>query len=166
VNHVTFIRRRKKLLAITTIPILIASFSVAIITSWNPISLSTPFLVCQTPLGMNSFLIIENLSGMNNSEYHNVPTNHWPIIQVTKGESITIKVCNFDRNIDHGLSIASTSPSIPPVELSGDQCTVIKPLQTCTIKFVANEMGTFNMTDPLFTPEESLMESGLFVVNA
>ncbi len=86
---------------------------------------------CDAPPGY--ILIIADRQGFNSSITHGAPKNPWPLIQVRKGETVNIFVCNLDRVEPHGFAI----------DHYFDRGVALKPGDTYKLTFVANEAGKF-----------------------
>lgn len=104
---------------------------------------------CKKPA--NGYLIIATEEGFNGSKLHGAPTNSWPIINITKGSTVAIVVCNIDSTSAHGFQINHYFDS---------NIESVEPGQVITISFVANEAGTFDIYCSILCPPHIFMQSG------
>ena len=101
-----------------------------------------------------SFLIVANINGFNDSVDHGVPQNPWPVIHVAKGTTVSITVYNDDTQA-HGFQVTHYFDS---------SIETIAPGQKVTITFVADLAGTFRMYCSIFCTAHAFMQSGELVV--
>ena len=104
------------------------------------------------------FLIVESdtgaFEGMNGSAYH--LSTSWPVLNVRQGQTVVIQVVNCASSEPHGFAITSYF----------DSGTTIRPGQSFTLKFVANEVGLFRVFCSVFCAIHPLMQNGLLNVTA
>ncbi len=100
------------------------------------------------------FLIVASADGYNDSIVHGAPQNSWPVISVPKGATVTITVCNSDRQA-HGFQVSHYLDS--PIE-------TVAPGQTITVSFVANQTGTFKIYCSIFCTIHAFMQNGSIIV--
>jgi len=103
---------------------------------------------CSKPAG--GFLIVASIKGYNDSVDHGVPAKPWPVLNVTKGSTVTITVCNIDHQA-HGFQITHYFDS---------KIQSVVPGQAITISFVADETGTFQIYCSIFCTIHWAMQSG------
>ena len=117
----------------------------------QPVSAGTP---CVRPPGY--FLIIADLNGFNDSVAHlqKTPNEPWPVIRVSRGETVNILVCDLDDYSPHGFAIQHYF----------EQGTAMMPHQTFRITFVADQDGTFIIFCTIFCPVHPYMISGQLIV--
>lgn len=96
-----------------------------------------------------------SVEGYNDSVRHNVPTNAWPVIDVTKGSNVTIMVCNLDSQA-HGFQIRYYFDS---------KTESVAPGQTLTVSFIATEKGNFAIYCGIFCTVHVFMQSGKLTVS-
>ena len=144
--------------------IIIASCAVALVVIFSVIILlPNPLRIKDTsPTTVSSdsktvyFTIIESnsgpMEGMNGSAYH--LTQPWPLIEVNKGDTVIIHLISENSVEVHGFTIVHYF--YPGVGLL--------PGASYTVKFVANEQGTFIITCLLFCTIHPLMDHGEFIV--
>jgi FtsP/CotA-like multicopper oxidase with cupredoxin domain len=92
--------------------------------------------------------------GMNGSAFH--LSSVWPSITVQEGETVVINLVNENSSEPHGFSIFHYF----------NQGVALEPGGTYTVKFVANDPGTFLITCPIFCTIHPLMDHGEFIVQA
>ncbi len=104
------------------------------------------------------FTIIESdrgpMEGMNGSAYH--VGEAWPVMQVQLGDTVVIHIISENSSEAHGFTIDHYF--YPGVGLL--------PGGTYTVKFVANENGTFIVTCLIFCAIHPLMDYGKFIVSS
>ncbi len=104
------------------------------------------------------FTIIESdkgpYEGMNGSAYH--IGEPWPVMQVQLGDIVIIHIISQDSQEAHGFTILHYF----------DPGVGLLPGGTYTVKFVANENGTFVITCLLFCAIHPFMDYGKFIVNS
>lgn len=89
---------------------------------------------CQRPSG--GILIVVSRYGYNDSILMGAgPTKPWPIVQVQRGETVKIAVCNTDSEA-HGFQVATYVQS---------SVNIIPPGQELNFTFLANKEGTFGI---------------------
>jgi heme/copper-type cytochrome/quinol oxidase subunit 2 len=108
---------------------------------------------CVKPAG--GFLVIASVVGYNDSIGHGAPTKSWPIITVKKGASVTIVVCNIDRQA-HGFQITHYFDS---------SIETVEPGHVITVQFVAAQAGTFEIYCSIFCTIHIYMQNGQLIVN-
>ncbi len=108
----------------------------------------------QSGIGCNRspgyLLIIADQNGFNDSVHHKRP---WPIIQVQKGTSVGIIVCNEDSVEAHGFGI---DKYFDPTQL--------RPGQFARTTFVADQPGNYTIYCSIFCSVHVYMQ-GRFVVS-
>jgi len=104
------------------------------------------------------FTIIESdrgpYEGMNGSAYH--VGEAWPIMEVELGDTVIIHIISQNSQEAHGFTILHYF----------DPGVGLFPGGTYTVKFVANENGTFVITCLLFCAIHPFMDYGKFIVNS
>lgn len=128
------------------------------------LAISNAFLSSPSSTGTSSssktvyFTIIESDSGategMNGSAYH--LSSVWPVLTVLQGETVVIHLQSVNSSEPHGFSIFHYF----------NQGVALEPGASYTVKFVANEPGTFLITCPIFCTIHPLMDHGEFIVEA
>jgi hypothetical protein len=103
---------------------------------------------CNKPAG--GFLIIASNAGFNDSEGHGAPSQVWPIITVKQGSTVTVTVCDTDRQA-HSFQIGHY--------LEGSQNTMV-PGQVLQFSFVAAQAGTFQIYCEIFCTIHIYMQNG------
>jgi len=105
---------------------------------------------CAKPQG--GFLVIASEYGYNDSVLEGAgPAKHWPVINVTLGQSVKIVVCNVDKIQSHGFQIGNYFDST--VES-------IAPEQVITVSFVADKAGDFPIYCDIFCSIHLFMQYG------
>ncbi len=104
------------------------------------------------PSDQPHFTIVMSNSGFNGSATR---TDAWPIMTVSKGQTITIRVINNDAVEAHGLAITHYF----------DSGVTLRPHQFYDITFVADQTGTFRVYCNIFCAIHPLMQNGQLVVN-
>ena len=122
----------------------------------NPAPPTTQASACVRPPGY--FLIVADLTGYNDSVDHiqRFPNAPWPVIQVHKGDTVHILVCNLDDYSPHGFAI----------EHYFDVGVALMPHDSYRISFVADEIGTFTMYCNIFCPVHPYMQTGALIVTS
>jgi heme/copper-type cytochrome/quinol oxidase subunit 2 len=92
--------------------------------------------------------------GMNGSAYH--IGEAWPVMEVQLGDTVIIHIISQNSQEAHGFTILHYF----------DPGVGLFPGGTYTVKFVANENGTFVITCLLFCAIHPFMDYGKFIVNA
>ena len=105
---------------------------------------------CARPPGYT--LLVADENGYNDSAHHSRP---WPVIQVQRGETVKIVVCNLDPVSPHGFEINNY---VGPVQLTASQ--------SFPTTFVADRPGNYSMYCTIFCPVHQYMLYGLLVVRA
>ena len=104
------------------------------------------------------FLIVESdtgvFEGMNGSAYH--LSTSWPVLNVRQGQNVVIQVVNCASSEPHGFAITGYF----------DAGTTIRPGQSYTLKFVADQVGAFRVFCSVFCAIHPLMQNGLLNVTA
>lgn len=104
------------------------------------------------------FTIIESdsgaMEGMNGSAHH--VGEAWPVMQVQLGDTVIIHIISQNATEAHGFTILHYF----------DPGVGLLPGGTYTVKFVANQNGTFIITCLLFCAIHPLMDYGKFIVNS
>lgn len=110
---------------------------------------------CVRPPGY--FLIVADLTGYNDSVDHlqQAPDAPWPVIQVHRGDTVHILICNLDNYSPHGFAI----------EHYFDVGVALMPHDSYRISFVADEDGTFTMYCNIFCPVHPYMQNGELIVS-
>ena len=103
------------------------------------------------------FTIIEadpgsNYEGMNGSAFH--LSNPWPVIQVHQGQKVIIDVINCASSEPHGFAITHYF----------DSGATVRPGQSYTLTFEADQTGTFRMYCSIFCAIHAYMQNGELVV--
>jgi FtsP/CotA-like multicopper oxidase with cupredoxin domain len=153
----------------TTKKVLVAAIAVAaLVLAISFFTSLLPLLQHSTAAGSTSpsssasktvyFTIIESDKGpdegMNGSAYH--VGEPWPVMEVQQGDTVVIHIVSEDSLEAHGFTI----------EHYFDPGVGLLPGGTYTVKFVANDNGTFVITCLLFCAIHPLMDYGKFIVNA
>ena len=104
-----------------------------------------------------SFTIIEsdpgnNYEGMNGSAFH--LSTPWPVIQVYQGQTVVIHIYNCASSESHGFAIAHYFNS----------GATIRPGQSYTLTFVANQAGSFRAFCSIFCAIHPYMQNGELIV--
>lgn len=110
-----------------------------------------------SPSATVTFTIIEsdpgnNYEGMNGSAYH--LSVQWPIITVHQGQRVVIHIYNCASSESHGFAITNYF----------NAGVTVRPGQSYTLTFVANQKGSFRMFCSIFCSIHPLMQNGAFVV--
>ena len=121
-------------------------------TGNGPSTVSLP-AQCVKPVG--GYLIVTSANGFNDSVDHGVPANPWPVIDVAKGSTVTILVCNAD-NQAHGFQVAHYFNS---------SIETLAPGRALTVSFSATETGTFAIYCSIPCTIHWAMQSGRLVVS-
>lgn len=91
--------------------------------------------------------------GFNASKYHPSP---WPVMNVSLGQNVVIHVWNNDSSQAHGFTI--THYFVSGLTLSPGECF--------DVRFVANQLGSFNVFCQIFCTIHLFMQSGRLNVNS
>ena len=98
-------------------------------------------------------LIIADLSGFNDSISHGAPANPWPVMQVHRGDTVRLLVCNKDATQPHGFAIGSyLEPGV-----------VMAPGDAYSIVFTASLAGSFRIYCDVFCTVHVFMVGRLIV---
>lgn len=105
-----------------------------------------------------TFTIIESdpgnpYEGMNGSAYH--LSTSWPVMQVMKGQKVTIHVINCASSEPHGFAITHYF----------NQGVALQAGHSYTITFVADQTGTFRVYCNIFCSIHALMQNGELIVS-
>jgi len=117
---------------------------------YNISSLNTPE-ICNWPQGHT--LVIQDGNGFNGSSAHGAPSNPWPKIQVHKGETVNIMICNKDKVQAHGFAINHYF----------DRGIALGPGQVYRISFTAKDPGNFVIYCVVFCSAHNFMVAELVV---
>jgi len=90
--------------------------------------------------------------GFNGSKYHPEP---WPVMNVSLGQNVVIHVVNNDTSQAHGLSISHYF----------DGGLTLSPGECSDVRFVASQLGSFNVFCNIFCTIHIFMQSGRLNVN-
>jgi len=102
----------------------------------------------------DGFVIVASETGYNNSIGHGAPEKPWPVVTVQKGATVTIVVCNADRQA-HGFQITHYFDS---------SIETVEPGQVIRVQFVADQTGTFQIYCSIFCTIHIYMQSGQLIV--
>ncbi len=102
---------------------------------------------CNRPPGY--LLIVADQNGFNDSVHHKRP---WPIIQVQRGTSVGIIVCNGDSVEAHGFGI---DKYMDPTQL--------RPGQFARTTFIADQPGNYTIYCSIFCSVHVYMQGRLVV---
>lgn len=108
---------------------------------------------CSKPQG--GFLIVASIKGFNDSIDHGVPLQSWPIIDVQKGSTVNITVCNNDTQA-HGFQISNYYDA---------KVVSLGPGEIIHVSFVASKTGSFQIYCVVFCTVHYWMQSGKLVVS-
>ena len=105
------------------------------------------------------FTIIEsdpgnNYEGMNGSAFH--LTGSWPQIQVYQGQTVVIQVFNCASSEPHGIAITHYF----------DRGATVRPGLSFTLRFVANQVGSFRVYCSIFCAIHPYMQNGELIVKS
>jgi FtsP/CotA-like multicopper oxidase with cupredoxin domain len=111
-----------------------------------------------TPGSTATFTIIEsdpgnNYEGMNGSAFH--VSTPWPVIQVYQGQKVVIQIFNCASSESHGFAISTYLNS----------GVTVRPGQSYTLTFVANQQGTFRVYCSIFCAIHPYMQNGELLVS-
>lgn len=138
------------IVAVTAVLIVLVISNIYLLTASAPATNSSSKTVY--------FTIIESdrgpSEGMNGSYFH--LSSIWPIITVQQGETVVIHLESQNSSEPHGFSIFHYF----------NQGVALQPGANYTVKFVANDQGTFLITCPIFCLIHPFMEHGEFIVEA
>ena len=145
--------KRLRLVALVAITLAVAAIASAIYLSNAGKGISLP-PGCVRPA--NGFLVIASSRGYNDSAGHGVgPNDSWPVLNVQKGQSVNVVVCNTDIEA-HGFQIFHYFDS---------HTVSIAPRQVIRVSFVANQTGTFRIYCSIFcVPHAPYMQYGELIV--
>ena len=103
---------------------------------------------CVRPAG--GFLIVGSSLGYNDSIVHGAPVKPWPILDVANGSDVAITVCNTYAQ-PLGFQVA---------HYLDDKIDAIGPGQALTVRFVADETGTFLIYCSVLSPIHVYLQGG------
>jgi heme/copper-type cytochrome/quinol oxidase subunit 2 len=89
--------------------------------------------------------------GYNGSKYHVSP---WPVMNVSLGQNVVVHVVNNDSQA-HGFTVAHYF----------DSGLTLSPGECFDVRFVANQLGSFNVFCQIFCTIHIFMQSGRLNVN-
>ena len=145
--------KRNRLIVVVIVALIIAiALSGALTVSHLP-GLNQKPITCMKP--PNGFLVITSSKGFNDSVDNGAPQVHWPVMTVKQGATVNLVVCNTDYQA-HALLIQHYLDS---------DIQVLRSNQTFVASFVANQAGTFQIYEGLFTTNEVYDRSGELVVS-
>jgi len=145
---------RRTLIILALVGIAVAGIiSVTYIADFNRNNNTSLPAGCVKPSG--GFLVIASNLGYNNSISHGAPAKPWPTITVAKGATVSIVVCNTDKEA-HGFQITHYFDST--IETVG-------PGQIITVSFVANQSGTFTIYCSILCAIHVYMQDGQLLVS-
>jgi hypothetical protein len=147
-------RNRRNLLVLVVVVIVVSGvvvFDLSIIA--RPAVTSLP-AGCVKPT--DGFLIIASNTGYNDSVGHGAPSEAWPVINVTEGQTVNIVVCNTDVEA-HGFQIS---------HYYDGQIESVGPGQVMHVSFVATETGNFQIFCAILCEVHPYMQSGMLRVSA
>ncbi len=98
------------------------------------------------------FTIYMSERGFNDSSKY---IGSWPIMRVTQGQTVTIRVINAEGVEAHGFEIDHYFTGIS-----------LRPNQLYDVTFVADQTGTFRVFCNIFCAVHSFMQNGELVVTA
>jgi hypothetical protein len=96
------------------------------------------------------FLIIASSLGYNDSIAHGAPAKSWPVLDVTKGTSVNITLCN----------IYSQVVGFQVTHYLADKTVTVMPGGVVKLTFVADEPGTFLIYCSTFNPIHVYLQGG------
>lgn len=139
-------------IAVVTMVVIVAAFSILELQH-QPANQSSNSGFSKTVY----FTIIESdrgpYEGMNGSAYH--IGEAWPVMEVQQGDTVIIHIISENSEEAHGFTILHYF----------DPGVGLLPGGTYTVRFVANENGTFVITCLLFCAIHPVMDYGKFIVN-
>lgn len=103
---------------------------------------------CTKPAG--GYLIIASIKGYNDSIDHGAPLKSWPIINVSKGSTVRITVCNIDKQA-HGFQVSHYYDS---------SIETLPPGQVINVSFIADQTGSFQIYCDVFCTIHIFMQNG------
>jgi len=109
---------------------------------------------CIRPAG--GFLIVGSSLGYNDSIAHGAPVKPWPVLDVPNGSDVAITVCNTYAQ-PLGFQVA---------HYLDDKIEAIGPGQSLTVRFVADETGTFLIYCSVLSPIHVYLQGGEVNVEA
>jgi len=104
----------------------------------------------------DGFLVIADINGFNDSIEHGAPTNPWPVIRVTQGQTVNITVCNSDHQA-HGFQV---------IHYFDSNIETVEPGQVAHVSFVASQAGTFEIYCSIFCSIHIYMQNAQLIVSA
>jgi nitrous oxide reductase len=99
-------------------------------------------------------LVIADGRGFNGSASHGAPETPWPVIQVPKGETVNLLLCNLDPVQAHGFAI----------DHYFDGGVVLKPGDAYKVSFAASATGLFRIYCNIFCTVHRIMSGRLMIV--
>jgi nitrous oxide reductase len=102
----------------------------------------------------NSFVVVADESGFNNSIAHGAPAKPWPILCAQEGEQIKITVVNDDTVEPHGFAVSDYL----------EAGITVLPQHSQVITFVADRAGDFKIYCNVICAIHPYMQSGVLVV--
>jgi heme/copper-type cytochrome/quinol oxidase subunit 2 len=90
--------------------------------------------------------------GFNDSKYHPSP---WPVMNVSLGQNVVIHVWNNDSSQAHGFTVAHYF----------DSGLTLSPGNCFDVRFVASQLGSFNVFCQIFCTIHLSMQNGRLNVN-
>jgi hypothetical protein len=145
----------KKAIAIVISAVIVLASVLVVVAVLQPSVIGSPGVGSKNTV---TFTIIESdrgsMEGMNGSAYHF--TVAWPVITVHQGDTVIIHLLSVNSSEPHGFTISHYF----------DPGVGLLPGGTYTVKFVANELGTFVITCLLFCAIHPLMDHGEFIVDS
>jgi FtsP/CotA-like multicopper oxidase with cupredoxin domain len=136
--------KRNFVLSIVAIAALIAA---AVFLALNPSANS----VASTAKSQVTFTIIASRMGYNGSVNMGTP---WPVMTVHQGQSVTIHVKNEDPVEPHGFTVTHYL----------DSGATLRPGETYTLTFLADQKGTFRVYCDIFCTIHVYMQNGRLTV--
>ena len=105
---------------------------------------------CTPPHGY--ILIIAGPSGLNDSVNHPRP---WPVVTFQRGDTVELFVCNTDHLSAHGFAI----------EHYLNSGRVLRPGDSFSVSFVADQVGNFTIYCNIFCPVHPFMIARLSITS-
>jgi heme/copper-type cytochrome/quinol oxidase subunit 2 len=90
--------------------------------------------------------------GLNDSKYHPSP---WPVMNVSLGQNVVIHVWNNDSSQAHGFTVTHYF----------DSGLTLSPGNCFDVRFVASQLGSFNVFCQIFCTIHLSMQNGRLNVN-
>ncbi len=101
---------------------------------------------------LRTFSLVSTLNGFNDSAAH--PSQQWPVLTVSRCDTVKIHLVNEDSSQAHGLAVA----------LYENGGVTAGPGQTVTINFQANRTGQFKVYCSILCSIHSAMLNGVLNV--